>query len=86
MYVRAEHVTDKGGENITVCQFMVSQRGLGHGSFIPGASTHNQSIEPLWRDVYHCVASTYYDVFFYMENEGILDPEVDINLFVLHCP
>ena len=26
------------------------------------------------------------DVFFYMENEGILDPEVDINLFVLPCP
>ena len=31
------------------------------------------------------VASTYHDVLFYMEKEGILDPEVDIDLFVFQC-
>ena len=32
----------KGGENVMVCHFMVSQRGIGRGSHIAGPSTHNQ--------------------------------------------
>ena len=41
--------------------------------------------ERLWRDVYRCVASTYHDLFYYMEEEKVLDPESDIDIFVLHC-
>ena len=34
--------SDKGMENIRVCEYMVSVRGIGRHSHIAGASTHNQ--------------------------------------------
>lgn len=43
--------SDKGGENILVCHFMVAYRGPGRASHIAGSSVHNQHIERLWRDV-----------------------------------
>ena len=76
---------DKGGENVMVCYFMVSQRGIGRSSHIAGPSTHNQRIERLWRDVYHCIASTYQGLFYHMEEEHLLDPACEMDLFVLHC-
>ena len=76
--------SDKGGENTMVCHFMISQRGTGRSSHIAGPSTHNQRIERLWRDVYRCVSSTYHELFYYMEEQQMLDPESDIDLFVLH--
>ena len=66
--------SDKGWKNVMVCHFIVSQRGVGRGSHIAGPSTHNQRFERLWRDVYRCVASTYHKLFYYMEEEQILDP------------
>ena len=69
--------SDKGGQNVRICYFMISQRGPGCGSHIAGPSTHNQCIERLWRDVYRCVSSTYHEVFYLMEAQQILDPEMN---------
>ena len=75
--------SDKGMENIRVCEYMVSVRGTGRHSHIAGASTHNQRIERLWRDVYRCVAATFHSLF-YLEAFHELDPLSDVDLFVLH--
>lgn len=77
--------SDKGGENVMVCHFMVSHRGPGRGSHIAGSSVHNQRIERLWRDVYRCVCCTFHEVFYFLEARGVLDPADDCDLFVLHC-
>lgn len=51
---------------------------------LTGSSVHNQRIERLWRDTFRCVLSLYYQVFHYLEDEGKLDPDSDIDLFCLH--
>ena len=77
--------SDKGGENILVCQYMVAVKGIERGSHIAGSSVKNQRIERLWRDVFRCVSSTYYTLFYSMEEGGFLDPDNDIDIFALHC-
>ena len=51
---------------------------------ITGSSIHNQRIERLWRDVFRCVLSLFYQVFYYLEDCGKLDPVSEIDLFCLH--
>ena len=76
--------SDKGKENVLVADYMILNRGTGRGSMITGKSTHNQRIERLWRDVFTGVLSLYYALFYFMEDENILDPLNIHHILALH--
>jgi hypothetical protein len=53
-------------------------------SIITGSSTHNERIERLWRDVFRCVISLFYNTFKALEEEEKLDPLNEVDIFCLH--
>ena len=77
---------DAGGENVLVSRYMLCHpsRGTGRGSIIVGKIVHNQRVERMWRDVYQGVLGLFHDIFYYMEEINILDPDDDIDIFCLH--
>lgn len=74
--------SDKGRENVSVADFMLTERG--ESGMITGPSTHNQRIERLWRDIFEGVLCYFYNLFYYMEDHDILDPLNDLHLAALH--
>jgi hypothetical protein len=74
--------SDQGLENYDVAKLMLEARGK--NGMITGKSTHNQRIERLWRDVFEGVLCFFYDLFYFMEDEGILDPFNEIHIIALH--
>ena len=75
--------TDCGGENVRVWELMEEYRGPNRGSYLSG-SVHNQCIELLWRDVFCMVCHIYCYTLQAMEEQGILNRNDDIHLFLLH--
>ena len=53
--------SDLGGENIEVWRYMIEQHRSDR-AVIVGSSTHNERIERLWRDVFHCVGSVLHHI------------------------
>ena len=75
---------DQGGENVLVAQHMIHHRGADRRSKIVGSSVHNQRVERLWRDMHRCVTLLFYRLFYFMENQGMLDPVNERDLYALH--
>lgn len=58
--------------------------GRKRNPMITGSSVHNQRVERLWRDTYRCVLSTFHQIFYSLEDNQVLDPTSESDLFCLH--
>ena len=76
--------SDLGGENSEVWQYMLEQH-RSESAVLVGASTHNQRIERMWRDVYRCIGVLYADLFREMEDDGTLCCLNEVDLYCLHA-
>lgn len=75
---------DKGCENFDICDFMTIIHGVNRTSAIRGTSVHNQRIERLWVDVWNSVTNTYYQLFRFLEDRDMLDPDNNNHIWCLH--
>ena len=76
--------SDQGGENLQVALHMIRYRGTNRNSMLVGSSVHNQRIERLWRDLHRCTIKVFYNLFYFLEQIGLLDPLNELHLFALH--
>lgn len=76
--------SDQGRENTSVALYMLRNRGIDRCSMITGSSIHNQRIERLWCDMHRCITILYYRLFYFMEQQGMLNPLDEFHLFSLH--
>ena len=71
-------------EKCLVAQHMFEHCGTDWHSMITGSFVHNQRIERLWRDMHRCAIKLFYRLFYYLEEQGVLNPDNDVHIYVLH--
>lgn len=67
-----------------MAQHVLQHRGEERRSVLVGSSVHNQRIERLWRDSHRCVTSMFYKLFYYLEQNDLLNQIDEVELFALH--
>ena len=77
--------TDCGGKNVRVWELMEEYGGPNRGSYLAGSSVHNQRIKQFWRDVFCMVCHIFYYTSRAIEEQGILNRNDDMHLFLLLC-
>ena len=75
---------DQGLENVAVARHMIEKRGAERRSMLVGNSTHNQRVERMWRDMHKSATILYYRLFYFMEQQELLDPLNEYHLWALH--
>ena len=75
--------SDQGMENIGVARLMLAKYGTACKPHLTGLSVHNQRIERLWRDVVCYIVDHYRELFYWMEDEEILNPLDEVHLLAL---
>ena len=76
--------TDHGGENVKIWERMYEHRGALQRPVIVGSSVHNERIERFNRDINKSCERLYKPLFYDLENQNLLDPENDTDIFCLH--
>ena len=75
---------DQDLENVAVARHMIEKRGAERRSMLVGNSTHNQRVERMWRDMHKSATILYYRLFYFMEQQELLDPLNEYHLWALH--
>ena len=75
--------TDFGVKNHRVWQYMLEKRQNTNALMI-GSSVHNQRVERLHRDVNIQVVNKFHNEFTSLEENGLLNPDSEADLFCLH--
>lgn len=76
--------SDHGVENVDVARYMRRAHNYENGRMLTGLSVYNQRIERLWGDVCRVALSSFQNLFFYIESEGLLLRDSEMHLFALH--
>ena len=63
---------------------MLHHQGVRRRSVLVGSSVHNRRIERLLNDSHRCVTATFYGLFYYLEQNELLNPITEEHLFALH--